>query len=194
VRCRLLASSLVAKRRVLLTESALSMLKIIGTFTLAAVAFGLVHDQVTARVCIEYFTIGHDRIVPWTSTTAIGLFWGVAATWWAGAVAGIVVTLAAREGPWPKLTWRRLVRPAAWLAVIMGLSALLAGAAGYVLTTRGLVAIVEGYEDLIPPERHARFMADVLAHRASYAVGGLGGIVIAVRAWLERSRLPRPPA
>ncbi len=29
----------------------------------AAVVYGVVHDQVTARVCVEYFTVGHPRII-----------------------------------------------------------------------------------------------------------------------------------
>jgi hypothetical protein len=172
-----------------MNQTPAEMLKIIGTFTVAAVAFGLVHDQVTVRVCIEYFAVAHETIVPWTSPTALGLVWGVVATWWAGAVAGIVVALAAREGPWPRLTWRHFVRQALWLAAAMGLSALVAGVLGYLLTARGLVAIVEDYADLIAPERHARFMADVFAHYASYAVGLLGGATIAGRALIERRRL-----
>jgi len=30
----------------------------------SAVAYGILHDQVTARVCVEYFTIGHPRYSP----------------------------------------------------------------------------------------------------------------------------------
>ncbi len=134
------------------------MLKITGLFTLAAVLFGLVHDQITVRVCVEYFTVAHE-------------------------------TLAAREGPWPKLPWRHFVRPALALAGLMGGAALLASILGYVLTARGIVRIVADYEDLIAPERHARFMADVWAHLASYAVGLLGGVAIAVQALRARRRL-----
>jgi hypothetical protein len=164
------------------------MLRIVGLFTLAAVAFGLVHDQITARVCVEYFTIAHERIVASTSPTVLGLVWGVVATWWAGAIAGIVVSLAAREGPWPKRTWRDLVRPACLLAIAMAVSALVAGVAGYLLTADGVIRIVADYEDAIAPERAARFMADVWAHLASYAVGLMGSLVIAARTLAARHR------
>src|SRR5258706_5372803 len=146
------------------------MLKIVGVFTLAAVVFGLVHDQVPVRVCLEYFTIAHETIVRSESPTLLGLVWGVVATWWAGAVSGLVVSLAAREGSWPMLPWRHFVRPAAGLAAAMGISALLAGTAGYLLTARGALRMVADYDDLIAPERHPRFMADVWAHLASYGV------------------------
>jgi hypothetical protein len=168
----------------------LGMLAIVGVFVAAAVLFGVVHDQITARVSIEYFTIGHKTLVRSESPTVLGLVWGVVAAWWAGALAGIVVSLAAREGPWPRLSWREFVRPALVLAAAMGVSALLAGAAGYWLTSRGIVPIVDDYEDLIAPARQARFMADVFAHRASYGVALLGTVVIALRALWARVRSP----
>jgi hypothetical protein len=158
------------------------MLPILGVFVAAAVLFGLVHDQITARVSIEYFTIAHEPIVRSESPTVLGLVWGVVATWWAGALGGIVVSLAAREGPWPRLSWREFVRPAQILAAVMGVGALGAGVAGYWLTAHGVVPIVPDYEDLIPPARQARFMAAVFAHRVSYAVGFLGTGAVALRA------------
>ncbi len=164
------------------------MLRIVAVFVVAAVFFGLVHDQITARVCVEYFTIAHPRIVSSTSPTILGLVWGVVATWWAGALAGIVVSLAAREGPWPKMTWRDFVRPALALALVMAVAALLAGIAGYVLTQRNVIGIVPDYAEAIAPARQARFMADVWAHLASYVVGFAGAFVIAGRALVARHR------
>ena len=64
----------------------------------SAVVYGVVHDQVTARVCIEYFTIGHPPIFPTESPTLLGLGWGVVATWWAGLLLGVPLALAARPG------------------------------------------------------------------------------------------------
>jgi hypothetical protein len=46
----------------------------------AAIVYGIVHDQITARICIEYFTIGHPRLIDSDSPTVLGLFWGVVAT------------------------------------------------------------------------------------------------------------------
>lgn len=51
---------------------------------LAAVVYGILHDQITARICVEYFTIGHARLIDSDSPTVLGLFWGVVATWWVG--------------------------------------------------------------------------------------------------------------
>src|SRR3954471_15229661 len=82
----------------------------------AAVMYGIVHDQITARVCVEYFTIGHPPIFNTDSPTLLGLGWGVVATWWGGVVLGIGLAIAARAGtsrpPWPVASW---IKPFAWL-------------------------------------------------------------------------------
>jgi hypothetical protein len=162
------------------------VIRIILLFTATAIAFGLIHDQVTARVCVEYFTIAHARIVASESPTVLGLVWGVVATWWAGALAGMTISLAAREGPWPKLGWRDFVRPATYMAAAMGAAARGAGLLGYLLTARGVVQIVPSYADAIVTARQARFMADVFAHLASYVVGLGAALVVAV--WSVRRR------
>ncbi|MFZ0335817.1 MAG: hypothetical protein WAL69_16905, partial [Candidatus Acidiferrales bacterium] len=63
-------------------------LKIIALAVAAAIAYGIVHDQVTIRVCPEYFTVAHPHIFRTGSLTLIALGWGVVATWWAGLAAG----------------------------------------------------------------------------------------------------------
>lgn len=42
-------------------------LKIILLCLVSAVGYGILHDQVTARICVEYFTIGHPMLFPTTS-------------------------------------------------------------------------------------------------------------------------------
>ena len=77
----------------------------------AAVFYGIAHDQVTARVCVEYFTIGHPPVFHTTSPTLLALGWGALATWWVGLPLGIFLACASRLGAWPRLTVRDLVRP-----------------------------------------------------------------------------------
>ena len=72
----------------------MTALRIIGLCVLAAVLYGVAHDQVTARVCVEYFTIGHPRILATESPTVLGLAWGVIATWWVGLVLGAPLAFA----------------------------------------------------------------------------------------------------
>ena len=47
-------------------------LQIVLLGTGAAVLYGVVHDQVTVRICLEYFTRAHPAIFP-TSSPVLGL-------------------------------------------------------------------------------------------------------------------------
>jgi hypothetical protein len=100
---------------------------------LAAVAYGVAHDQVTARVCVEYFTVGHPPVFETVNPTLLGLGWGVIATWWVGLLLGIPLAAVARAGSRPKRTVGSLVRPVAWLLVVTAVCALITGLAGWLL-------------------------------------------------------------
>lgn len=154
----------------------------------AAVGYGLVHDQITIRVCPEYFTIGHDPIFPDAPLTVIALLWGVIATWWVGLFLGIALAVAARAGRAPKRTSGDLRRPIWKLLQVMAAAALVAGISGYVSARLGWVWLVEPFASDVPVARHAGFLADMWAHLASYAVGFLGGIALCVRVWRQRRK------
>ena len=165
---------------------------IVAFCVLAAVAYGVVHDQVTARVCLEYFTIGHPPIVPpalpFESPTWQGLFWGVVATWWVGLPLGVALAIAARAGRRPKRSVRSLLRPIGTLLAVMAASALTMGLVGYGLGRAGAVVLVGPIAERVPADRHPAFLADLWAHSTSYAVGAIGGLVVAATVW--RSRRP----
>src|SRR5882724_11791197 len=103
----------------------------------SAVCYGIVHDQVTARVCVEYFTIGHPPVFNTDSPTLLALGWGVIATWWVGLLLGIPAALVSRLGSWPKYTAARLMRSVCCLMVLMGFASLVAGLAGYFVASAG---------------------------------------------------------
>jgi hypothetical protein len=163
-------------------------LAIIVLCTCTAIVYGILQDQVTARVCVEYFTIGHPRIFATESPTLLAVGWGVVATWWVGLLLGVGLALAARTGEWPKRDVRSLVKP---LAILMGITAafaLLAGVVGYLLADAGAVILLEPLASRVPAEKHVAFLTDLWAHLASYLVGGVGGIVVIVRVWRSRGR------
>ena len=153
----------------------------------AAVAYGILHD-VTARVCVEYFTVGHPPIFPTDSPTLLGLGWGIIATWWVGALLGVPLAVAARAGRRPKRRTRLLARPVAILLLSMAASALIAGLVGYILGRFGVVSLVDRLASRVPADRHARYLADLWAHSASYAVGVFGGLAVIVHVWRSRGR------
>jgi hypothetical protein len=77
----------------------------------ASIVYGILHDQITARICVEYFTIGHAPIFGTDHPTLLGIGWGIFATWWVGLFLGIPLAAFARIGKRPKRTARSLVRP-----------------------------------------------------------------------------------
>ena len=154
----------------------------------AAVMYGIVHDQVTARVCVEYFTIGHPPVLHTESPTLLGLGWGVIATWWVGLLLGIPMAIAARVGTRPKRSALSLVRPIGVLLAVMGILALVSGLIGYVLARQGVVFLVEPLASMVPAPKHVAFIADLWAHSSSYLVGFVGGIVLVVRTWKSRAK------
>ena len=165
-------------------------LAIIALCVLSAVAYGVVHDQVTARVCVEYFTVGHPPVFETDSPTLLGLGWGVIATWWVGVLLGVPLAAAARAGRRPRKHVRSLVRPVLVLLGAMAACALAAGVVGYVLARGGSVPLLAELAGRVPPGKHAAFMADLWAHSASYLVGFVGGVVLIVFTYVSRTRPP----
>jgi len=150
----------------------------------SAVVYGILHDQVTARACVEYFTIGHPPIFKTDDPTVLAVGWGILATWWVGIFLGILLAAAARVGRWPKRSMRSLIGPIIALIVFSALLALAAGAAGFFLAKNGSIFLEEPLASRVPPHKHAAFLADLWAHQASYVAAFVGGVYIIVRvAW-----------
>lgn len=170
-------------------------LKIIGFAIFAAIAYGVLHDQVTAHLCVEYFTIGHPPIFPTSSPFLLALGWGVVATWWVGLPLGVGLAVAARAGRAPRLSLAQLRRPILLLMLGCGALALLAGIAGAVGAALGWVRLVGWLVEVVPSEKHVAFLADLWAHSASYAGGVLGGLGLMVWTWRRRHavRSNHPP-
>lgn len=155
-----------------------------------AVLYGILHDQVTARICVEYFTIGHHDYWGLQDPTLLAFEWGVVATWWVGLSLGLVLAICARGGRRrPPLTARHLLRPTLVLLTCTGIIALAAGVIGSVLARSGGVFLVKPLALLVPPTKQVAFLTDLWAHDASYLVGFLGGIVVCIWSWHQRGKL-----
>jgi hypothetical protein len=163
-------------------------IRIVVLAALAAIGYGVLHDQITARICVEYFTIGHPRIFATQSPTLLALGWGVVATWWVGLPLGVLLAIAARLGQRPKVTARALRRPVGVLLLAMAASAAGAGVIGGVLAARGAVWLAPPWAELVPESKHVAFLIDLWAHSASYFTGTLGGVALAIWTWLVRGR------
>ena len=157
----------------------------------AAVCYGIAHDQVTARICVEYFTVGHPPVFGTEDPTLLGIGWGIVATWWVGLLLGVPLAIVARAGSRPKRSVSSLLRPLMWLLAVMAVCAFAAGILGWVLAANGAVFLVGPIAHELPAERHVPFLADLWAHSASYLVGSVGGIIVLVQVWRSRASWSR---
>jgi hypothetical protein len=162
-------------------------LKIVALCIVAAIAYGIIHDLITARVCIEYFTVFHPPIFHTQSPTLLGIGWGIIATWWVGAFFSVPMILASRAGSRPTLRAWELLPSVIWLLAGMGACALLAGVTGYLLAREGVLNT-----DWLPfscsPRMRNRLLADWWAHTASYAAAFIGGIALCAITYRKRRR------
>ena len=147
--------------------------------------YGVLHDQVTARICLEYFTVFHPDVFHTQSPTLLALGWGVLATWWVSVFLGISLAIASRAGSRAKLTAYDIFPKLLRLLAIMALCALAAGISGYFLQGFGM----EYYATDIPKQIRHTFYADLWAHDISYLSGFVGGIVLCVIVWRSRRRV-----
>ena len=171
-------------------------LKIVIFATVAAVAYGVLHDLVTAHVCVEYFTIAHPPVFATDSPILLALGWGVIASWWVGALLGAGLAAAARIGSAPKLGLAELRRPIVGLMIVAAAFALLGGAVGAMLSSANLFDLPAGWREAIPARNHLAFAAVAGAHEASYGASALGGLYLigrtAVRRRTARRRQVQP--
>ena len=153
-------------------------IRIVLFATFAAIVYGILHDQVTAHLCVEYFTIAHPPVFPTESPFLLALGWGVIATWWVGLPLGLGLAAAARLGTAPRLGLGDVRRPIVILMIATALAAFLAGVAGAILVAAGAAPVPGDWAAVIPPDRHAAFSAAAWAHAASYAAGAFGGLIV----------------
>ncbi|MBE2282682.1 MAG: hypothetical protein IAE77_04385 [Prosthecobacter sp.] len=161
----------------------------------SAIVYGIIHDQITTRVCIEYFTVAHPRLILSESPTVLGLFWGVVATWWVGLGLGLPLALASRVGQGPKLEWRDHRRGMGWLLGFMAALAAVAGVCAWLATrTQDPVHLADLTGQQITPHLRSRFLAAWAAHGTSYGGGFVGGLALIVLTIVRRRRMRRAPS
>jgi hypothetical protein len=167
----------------------LQRLQIAAFCTAAAVLYGIIHDQITARICVEYFTEGHPRIIASTSPTALGFAWGFVATWWVGFILGtLLAAVSHASASSPPTSFAEIRRSIFTLLGVMAAGAALSGVIGYWLTADGRFSLPLPWSMSLSAEHQARFAGVWWAHSASYLFGLGGGVVLIVRVWVHRGR------
>jgi hypothetical protein len=174
---------------------AMEGVKIVVLCVLAAIVYGILHDVVTANLCVEYFSVFHPNIFHTSSPWLLALGWGVIATWWMGLFLGPIIAGASRAGILPKLGWRDLVNPLATVLTCAYACAFIGGLVGYFIVRRIPDWIYENVPSMqgvrFPPEKERLFTADLFAHNTSYAVTTIGALVLCVWIIVFRIRLGR---
>tara|TARA_R110002051_G_C8595035_1_gene479438 strand:- start:190 stop:720 length:531 start_codon:yes stop_codon:yes gene_type:complete len=166
-------------------------LKIVAFATFAAITYGILHDQITAHLCVEYFTIAHPPVFPTSSPFLLAIGWGIIATWWVGLSLGLGLAFAAQFGRAPTIPLRTLRRPIILLMLVCGGVALVAGLSGAALVGSDVVGVLGMWGAVIPESKHVAFSAAAYAHLASYVSGAIAGVFLMLRtAWL-RTRLAK---
>lgn len=165
---------------------------IVALSTFAACLYGVLHDLVTAHVCLQYFTEFHPDLGIAPDPIAQALAWGVIATWWVGLPLGGVVAFANLFGSRPHLSTRQLVKPISVLLIVMAICAAAAGGIGY-LVGEPITSMVFPEGQHYGSEFGRRFGAVLFTHNASYFSGIFGGIALAVWVWVKRGRFSVPP-
>jgi hypothetical protein len=155
---------------------------VLGSTGLACL-LGICLDLVTANVAVEYFSVHHPRIVLTEKPWVLAIVWGVAASWWGGAIAGVIVASInqRRRNPLEAvriLRWALVACTVLWLVMIAILIAVFAIASTIPLEERQATF-----------DHDRRLMAVAMAHQYEYVLGAIALLVIAVMTW--RSRLQR---
>ncbi len=168
--------------------SAVKKLQIVLLSTVAACIYGCIHDEITVRLCLEYFTVAHPPLFHTTTPTLLALCWGSRSHGRYWGCARLCRGFGFASGGCTKVA-RFPPRPFhLFLLAAMGASACFAGIVGYQLSLRGFISIPKDLALALPAFLHDRFMAVWFAHLASYLVGLGGGAFLCFSVWRARGR------
>lgn len=142
--------------------------RIVGLCILNACIFGIINDQITVRICFEYFSEGfHKEMIKGTwvgeflgrypdSPTIWGATWGIIATWWVGAILGVILSVSSRMRSWPRLSSKNLAFPVFACISLLGLTVLL------------LALLEHNFGEKIPADQLAQRLARYGFHIKDY--------------------------
>ncbi|NNM86327.1 MAG: hypothetical protein HKL96_11305 [Phycisphaerales bacterium] len=180
--------------------SGAAMLAIVALCVFCGVGYGIIHDQITAQICPQYFTVDHPAL-GWPaifhsrSPTVLGLAWGIVATAPLAIFFGVMLALAAQAGDWPRVAPRALTLPLAIGLLFMAVCALAGGLLGHRMGT----ALAQAQSDPTPGANNMPTtvgeLTDLYAHGASYSGGVVVGLTLTLgtiqhrrRAWQKSKR------
>lgn len=170
------------------TNESVEFLKIIGLAATGAIAYGIMLDMFTARICPSYFTQGFHKemaqrngLGSWFTNphhpTKLAFAWGTMASIGTGILIGVPLAFTCRLGP-NQLTAHDLIKPLLGVLAITGIASLSAGLYGYHQAKHNTIdkshfrAISSG----TPESEINYYIADAYAHTAAYAAAAACGV------------------
>ncbi len=149
---------------------------VLGSTALACL-LGICLDLVTANFAVEYFSVHHPKILPTENPWVLALLWGVAASWWFGAIAGAIVASINHRRQQPLeairiLKWTTIACVTLWMSMI-----------AILLTVMAISSIIPIEQRRATFESDRRLVAVAMAHQYEYVLGGVAMMVIAVMTW-----------
>jgi hypothetical protein len=152
------------------------------------VGYAVIQDQVSARLCPEYFTLFHPPIPGLTDPTLLGIGWGFLGAWWGGVFFGLAMGLVATVGPQPPLPLRAVVRPLWVLVVVVAAVTALTGLTVSHHARLLGVSLDAGMSGLVPPENRLALLTVACYHLSAYVTATVGGVIVCVWVRAERRR------
>jgi hypothetical protein len=169
-------------------KEVINSLKTVLFCIVVAILYGVLHDLITTQISIEYFTVGHPKIIESTKPIHLALLWGVIATWWVGLILGVIISVFAFFGKRPKTNIKRLFVLILKLVLTMSILAVFGGAIGYITAKLEVFYLVDELAIQIKPEKHHLFLVAGWSHTTSYLGGIIGGIILSIKIWKERGK------
>lgn len=157
--------------------------------------YAMLQDQVSARLCPEYFTHFHNPIPGLTDPTLTGIAWGFLGAWWGGALFGYAAGIAATVGKAPPLGVKQLVRPMLVTVLgVAGVTALVGGVVAFYAEQLG-VEVDQYMAGPVPEGRRRALLVVCCYHLAAYVAAVAGSVACCVWIGVKRGSLsPATPA
>lgn len=157
--------------------------------------YGMLQDQVSARLCPEYFTHFHNPIPGVTEPTLVGIAWGFLGAWWGGALFGYFAGLTATIGKRPPLRVKHLVLPMFLTVLAVGGAVAVTGWVVACYADQLNVEVDQYIAGPVPAERRRALMVVACYHQAAYLFSIAGSIACCVWVgWYRSQRVRGEPA
>lgn len=136
--------------------------------------YGVIHDEITAHLCVEYFTVAHPNLFPTRSETLLGLAWGITGTFWLGLLLGAVLARVCTYGK--RVVSRKfLLKRICLIIITSALTAFLAAMVVYQFALRSHLLLPDPN---VPVAKHALFYAVWAAHLGSYVASIVASLAV----------------